>query len=350
MHRKKKVTINDIAEHAGVSKATVSFAFNMPWKILPETKDRVMRAAEALGYTPDPVARTLATKRVGAIGLLLPDPIQEAFRNPYLFEVLQGIGMVCNNEDLVLTMLPPVKGLLSHTVNTAVVDGFLTIGISPDPEILSVISKRHIPFVTIDGAGLSGSVNVGIDDYKAAYDIMTHVINAGHRRIAVISVHNALDAAAPSHVYRSKIIQNRMDGLRHALEEVNEGHAVKAELAVYQADANFDAARSAVLAMFNDGWLPTAIVCLSDIAAVGVYDVCAELGVAIPEDISVTGFDGIEFGKVLRPRLTTIVQPGYDKGIAAANIIVKLMKNETCEDLLMPYFLFEGDSVKTIKG
>ncbi len=240
--------------------------------------------------------------------------------------------------------------MLFRSVNTAVVDGFLTIGISPDPEILSVISKRHIPFVTIDGAGLSGSVNVGIDDYKAAHDIMHHVLGAGHRRIAVISVHNALDAEAPSQVYRSKIIQNRMDGLRRALEAANAVNSVKAELVVYQADANFDAARSAVLAMFNDGWLPTAIVCLSDIAAVGVYDVCGELGVSIPEDISVAGFDGIEFGKVLRPRLTTIVQPGYDKGLAAANIVIKLMKNETCEDLLLPYFLFEGDSVKKLEG
>ena len=122
-----RVTIRDIAERAGVSKATVSFAFNSPWKISADTRDRVLKTAEELDYIPDPVARTLTTKRTGTLGLLLPQPIQDAFKNPHIFEVVQGIGSVCHAEELSLTILPPVKGLLSQTVRTAAVDVIITI-------------------------------------------------------------------------------------------------------------------------------------------------------------------------------------------------------------------------------
>ncbi|HQG39717.1 MAG TPA: LacI family DNA-binding transcriptional regulator [Spirochaetales bacterium] len=349
MKKKKKVTIKDIAEYAQVSKATVSFAFNMPWKITPETREKVMRAADVLGYAPDPVARTLATKRVGAIGLLLLDPIQEAFKNPYMFEVLQGIGKVCNDEDLVLTILPPVKGLLKHTINTAVVDGFITIGISPGPEILSIIDKRHIPFVTIDGAGLSSSVNIGIDDSKAAYDLMNLVLHAGHRSIAVISLKISLDPDDPGEIYRSRIVQNRLAGVEAAWKQFVEETGKHIAVTVYYADANLESSRSVLQAMFNEGIRPDAIVCLSDIAALAAYDVCNHLGYAIPDTISIAGFDGIELSSIMRPSLTTVVQSGYEKGIKAAQAIVAMMKNEPSETVLLNYHLFYGDSIKNIQ-
>lgn len=348
MKKKKKVTINDIAEHAQVSKATVSFAFNMPWKITPETREKVMQAADALGYAPDPVARTLATKRVGAIGLLLPDPIQEAFKNPYMFEVLQGIGKVCNNEDLVLTILPPVKGLLTHTINTAVVDGFITIGISPGPEILTIIDKRHIPFVTIDGAGLSSSVNIGIDDFKAAYDLMNLVLRAGHRSIAVISLKNSTDQNDRGEVYRSKIVQNRLAGVEAAQKQFMEETSEAITTVTYYADASLEASRAVLLTMFTQGNVPDAILCLSDIAALATYDVCNRLGYAIPDKISVAGFDGIELDSILKPSLTTVAQSGFEKGIKAAQAIVAMLKNEPCEDVLLTYHLIYGDSVKSL--
>ena len=348
MNKKKKVTIKDIAEFAHVSKATVSFAFNMPWKIMPETRDKVMKAVQALGYAPDPVARTLATKRVGAIGLLLPDPIQEAFKNPYMFEVLQGIGKVCNEEDLVLTILPPVKGLLTHTINTAVVDGFITIGISPGPEILTIIDKRHIPFVTIDGAGLSSAVNIGIDDSKAAYDLMNLVLRAGHCSVAVLSLKNSKDAEAPGEVYRSRIVQNRLAGIEAARKQFIEKTNKRIDMAVYYADASLESSRSVLLAMFNEWNRPDAILCLSDIAALAAYDVCNHLGYAIPDTISIAGFDGIELGSILKPSLTTVVQSGFEKGIKAAQAIIAMLKNEPCENVLLNYHLIYGGSVKNI--
>jgi DNA-binding LacI/PurR family transcriptional regulator len=346
----RRITIKDIAEKAQVSKATVSFAFNAPWKISEETRDRVLRVAEELDYIPDPLARTLATKRVGAIGLLLPDPIQEAFKNPYMFEVLQGIGTVCHGEDLSLTILPPVKGLLSHTVRTALVDGIITIGIEPDDEILSLIRKRQIPFVTVDGAGLVGSVNVGIDDKDAAYQLMAHVLDMGHRHIAVVSLKNLHQVLVDSpDGIRSRIIELRLQGVYRAMEERGISR-VSNEIQVYPVDASVDSTVSILTPVLAERHHPSAVVCLSDVAALGVYQICHEQHLDIPQDISVAGFDGIFFGKLLKPPLTTLSQPGYEKGQTAASLVVNLMRGLPCSDTILPVELQIGSSVAPFKA
>ncbi|AEJ20243.1 LacI family DNA-binding transcriptional regulator [Gracilinema caldarium] len=344
----RRITIKDIAEKAQVSKATVSFAFNAPWKISEETRDRVLQVAEELNYIPDPLARTLTTKQVGAIGLLLPDPIQEAFKNPYMFEVLQGIGTVCHGEDLSLTILPPVKGLLSHTVRTALVDGIITIGIEPDNEILSLIRKRQIPFVTVDGAGLVGSVNVGIDDKDAAYQLMSHVLDMGHRYIAVVSLKNLHQVLVDSpDGIRSRIIELRLQGVYRAMEERGirrESH----EIQVYPVDASVESTVAVLTPVLTEQHRPSAVVCLSDVAALGVYQICHEQQLNIPHDISVAGFDGIFFGKLLNPPLTTLSQPGYEKGQTAASLVVNLMRGLPCSDLILPVELQVGSSVAPV--
>ncbi|WP_304223384.1 LacI family DNA-binding transcriptional regulator [Gracilinema caldarium] len=344
----RRITIKDIAEKAQVSKATVSFAFNAPWKISEETRARVMQVAEELDFIPDPLARTLATKRVGSIGLLLPDPIQEAFKNPYMFEVLQGIGTVCHGEDLSLTILPPVKGLLSHTVRTALVDGIITIGIEPDNEILSLIRKRQIPFVTVDGAGLVGSVNVGIDDEAAAFELMSYVLEMGHRDISIISLKNLHQVLIDSpDGIRSRIIELRLQGVYRALAERGIPKQ-SGQIRVYPVDASVESTVEAVTPLLSEANRPTAIVCLSDVAALGVYQVCHDLHLSIPKDISVAGFDGIFFGKLLEPALTTLSQPGYEKGQAAASLVVNLMRGLSGQDLVLPVELQIGASVAPV--
>jgi DNA-binding LacI/PurR family transcriptional regulator len=341
----RRITIKDIAEKAQVSKATVSFAFNAPWKISEETRNRVLQVAEELDFIPDPLARTLATKRVGAIGLLLPDPIQEAFKNPYMFEVLQGIGTVCHGEDLSLTILPPVKGLLSHTVRTALVDGIITIGIEPDNEILSLIRKRQIPFVTVDGAGLVGSVNVGIDDEQAAYKLMSYVLDMGHRTISIISLKNLHQVLVDSpDGIRSRIIELRLQGVNRALEERGLSKDT-GQIRVYPVDASIESTVATVGPLLSGPDRPTAVLCLSDVAALGVYQVCREARIAIPQELSVAGFDGIFFGKLLDPPLTTLSQPGYEKGQAAASLVVNLMRGLPCSDMVLPAELHIGASV-----
>ncbi len=344
--RGSRITIKDIAERAGVSKATVSFAFNAPGKISPETRNRVLAIAENLDYIPDPVARTLTTKRVGTIGLLLPQAIQDVFLNPYLIEVLQGIGSVCHDEDLSLTILPPVKGLLSHTVRTALVDAIVTIGIGADREILDLMRKRHLPFVTIDGVGGTGAPNVGNDDEEAGYTLMRHVLGFGHRRIDIISLRNAheqlmgLDSAGAS---RFRVLDLRLRGINRALAERDLRSGTDL-VRVFPCDASTEAAEQLALPLLGARDRPSAIVCLSDAASLGVYAACGAAGLTIPQDLSVVGFDGIAVGAVLSPPLTTLCQPGFEKGRAAAALVLASLRGQPGADLFLPSELRPGGS------
>ena len=102
-----RVTIRDIAERAGVSKAAVSFAFNDPARLAKQTRERILAVAEELGYSPDPIARTLTTKRIGSIGFLLPQGISVACKNPFLSQIIRGLGRTCQREGFSLTIVPP---------------------------------------------------------------------------------------------------------------------------------------------------------------------------------------------------------------------------------------------------
>lgn len=330
-----RTTIKDIAVLAGVSKATVSFAFNAPAKISVETRERVLRIAEESGYVPDPVARKLATKGIGTIGLLLPQPIEEVFQNPYMFEVLQGIGRLCHAEDLSLTVLPPVKGLLSQTVRNAVVDAIVTIGIGPDAEILKLIRKRRIPFVTIDGSAAEGVLNVGIDDEGASFDLMRHVLALGHRRIAVITFYAQSPLSEADVANRSRTLDLRLAGIERALKHA--GMALRSpDVSVHSCGASMEAAADIASLLLLDPRRPTAIVCLSDVAALGVYSACRALRIAIPEELSVAGFDDIPFASLASPPLTTIRQPGYDKGFAAARLALDLLHGRSGQGVSFP--------------
>ncbi len=216
-----RATIRDIAERAGVSKTTVSFALNDPSRISEATRLRVMAVVDELGYVPDPVARTLTTKRLGALGLLLPQPITEAFRNPYLCEIVRGIGESCESRELSLTVLPPVKGRLLEAARRAFVDGLITIGVGPGHEVVELLHLRHLPFVTIDGEDSESTVNVGIDDELAAYELMRRVLELGHRRVAVLSLRpEAIGLPGSS---SSAARDRRLAGFARALAEAGLG-------------------------------------------------------------------------------------------------------------------------------
>lgn len=320
-------TIRDIAERAGVSKTTVSFALNDPSRISAETCKKVMAVVDELGYVPDPVARTLTTKRLGALGLLLPQPITEALRNPYLCEIIRGIGEECEKNELSLAMLPPVRGRVIEAARRAFVDGLITIGVGPGHEVVELLTRRHIPFVTIDGAESAETVNVGIDDEAAAYDLMRKVLELGHRRVAVLSLRP--EAIGLEGECSSLVRDLRLEGFSRALAEVGLGRDSPGVLVV-PTEGSLEGGQEAAARLLSDpGAAPTVIVAMADVVALGVYDACAEMGLRIPEDLSVAGFDDIPGSRNARPPLTTVRQPGREKGSVAAALVVSLLSGGT---------------------
>lgn len=308
---------------AGVSKTTVSFAFNNPGKISRETCARIMDIANQLGYVPDPVARTLARKQTCTIGLLLPQPISEVFINPYITEILRGIGTICDREGLSLSLLSPLRGVLSQTIKNAAVDGIITLGIGPGMSVLELFPRRGLPFVTIDGGSGEGLVNVGIDDDKAAEELMECVLAKGHRRIAVFMLHNVVLSGEVTHF--SLINDYRLNGFSRALARHGLGFGMHTDIQVYATESSRESGRVIATEILQGPRPPTAIICLSDVQALGVYEACADGGLSIPDDISVVGFDDMPFSRFLHPPLTSLFQPGFEKGEIAADMLVRMI-------------------------
>jgi len=332
-----RITIKDIAERAGVSKTTVSFALNSPERISHATYERIMAIVNELGYVPDPVARTLTTKRLGVIGLLLPQSIQEAMLNPHLCDIIGGIGQACERYEISLAMLPPVKGRIIEAARRTFVDALLTVGVGPDHEVVEFLGKRHIPFVTIDGADSDAAVNVGIADSDAAYAVMKHMLDFGHRRIAIFSL---MPDAVALPVKRFSIVRDlRLEGYARALAEAGlsmDSPGVCVAESGGSREGGKEAARRLLAA---PDCSPTAIVAMSDIVALGVYDAASDLGIRIPEELSVAGFDGIPEGLLVRPALTTVIQSGRAKGEKAASLVLSILEGKEAKHYKMPHAL-----------
>ncbi|AEE15896.1 LacI family DNA-binding transcriptional regulator [Treponema brennaborense] len=346
MTKSGKPTIKDLAEKAGVSKTAVSFAFNSPERISSETYQRIMEIAEKMGYSPDPVARILAKRETKSIGILLPQSIPETFQNPYITEILRGIGSVCDREGLSILVLSPFKGIIAHTILNAAVDGLVIIGVTGTSDVHAVCRQRNMPYVTIDAGQSSDYVNVGIDDKSAARKLTEMLLEHGHRRICVCTLEpistDLTDTAS------SETMQARRAGIfeaaRHELAE-NAG-------AVYFVDtgATYERAYQIALQELKRKDRPTAVCCMAAIQAYGFYRAVRDVGLSIPEDVSVVTFDALPMSSVLYPQLTAVNQPGFEKGEAAAGLLVKLIAGEACRSVVLDSDIWAGNSVAAVNG
>jgi alanine racemase len=343
-----RVTIKDIAEKAGVSKTTVSFALNDPSRISEETYRRVMAIVTEMGYVPDPVARTLTTKRLGAIGLLLPQPIHEALSNPYLCELIRGIGEVCEEQGLSLTMLPPLRGRVLDAARRAAVDALITVGVGPGTEVAELLEKRHMPFVTLDGAESSKTVNVGIDDAAASGSLMRHILDLGHRRIAILTLRPEF-YTEPDECF-SRVCDSRIEGFRQALRAAGIADD-DPRISFLPSVGSMEGGAQAAAELFSrPGPRPTALVAMADVAALGAYETCRHLGISIPGDISIAGFDDIPLAAIANPPLTTVRQPGREKGARAAKLALSLLEGGEASHLRLPTELVLRASTAAPRG
>jgi len=124
-----RITIKDVAEKAGVSITSVSFAFNNPERLPEGTVQKILEVAEEIGYVPNPIARSMLTGRTGIIGILVPQPTTEIIRNPFWAEFIEGVAEVCLREGFSILLVPPLEGSVKRAVAKTAVDGFITIGL-----------------------------------------------------------------------------------------------------------------------------------------------------------------------------------------------------------------------------
>src|SRR6202022_3361414 len=176
-----RVTIADVAGAAGVSETAVSFPFNNPEKLGQATLERVLHVAHELGYTPHPAARALSLRRSGTIGVLIPQRLSTVFANQFLSELFQGLGELVEEHDLSLLLVPPLDGSLEGAIRQASVDGFISLGLSPDDEALATLARIGIPTVAVDSESSPNRPAVNVADEPGARAAAQHLLDLGHR-------------------------------------------------------------------------------------------------------------------------------------------------------------------------
>ncbi len=337
-----RVTINDVAERAGVSKTAVSFAFNDPSRLSEATVQKILEVARELGYAPHPIARSLNTGRTGVLGLLLPQDIPTILENPFFIEFIGGIGRICDEQGLSLLLAPPVKGSMLKAVNHAAVDGFVVIGLEPQDPVVSILRQRHVLFVMVDSEPLDGVPSINIDDYGGARAAMMHAINYGHRRIAIVAFESGKEGRWREY---TGTLRWRLAGYLEALATV--GLSLdEPDVQILECENSIEGGAEAFRRLWQAFSRPTVALAMSDIIALGVMGAAREQGLEVPRDLSVIGYDDIPEAQRANPPLTTVRQPMIDKGEQAAELLVETLRGEpTSERRTLPTELIVRASV-----
>src|SRR5215207_9768408 len=195
---RRPATLASLAAELGISRTTVSNAYNRPDQLSPELRRRVLETARRLGYPgPDPVARSLRTRHAGAVGLLLTEALAYAFRDLAALRFLEGLALACEEACCGLLLVPAAFDLEPHgaavvpaapaaSVQSAAVDGFVVYSVPDDDPHLAAVLQRPVPSVVCDQPVLGGVDRVGVDDRAAMLAITRHVLGLGHRRIGAL--------------------------------------------------------------------------------------------------------------------------------------------------------------------
>jgi DNA-binding LacI/PurR family transcriptional regulator len=346
-HVRRPATLASLAAELGVSRTTVSNAYNRPDQLSAPLRERVLEAARRLGYPgPDPVARSLRTRKAGAVGLLLTEALSYAFRDPAATGFLEGLALACEqaNQGLLLVPVSPDHADVT-AVHQAGVDGFVVYSVrEDDPHFLAVL-ERPVPTVVCDQpTGVEGVDRVGVDDRAGMLGLARHLTALGHRRFGVICMRLAAGHNdGPASVQRQEAItypvqRDRLAGVRDGLAEVGVSWADVPVIERFE--HSVEAGRDAAAELLSAHSDLTAVVCTSDILALGAMQHAATRGLSIPEDLSVTGFDGVpEAG---RAGLTTVRQPVLEKGRIAGELLLQRGDRNRSRRVTLPTELVVG--------
>jgi DNA-binding LacI/PurR family transcriptional regulator len=318
-----RVTLKTIAEAVGVSRTTVSNAYNRPDQLAPELRDRILGTARRLGYPgPDPAARRLRSGRRDAVGLLVTEGLSYTFTDPASVLLIQGIARATEDAGIALLVVPERGG-----VEDAVVDAFCLYSLPAQHPNLAAVQERGVPLVVVDEPRVEGHAFVGIEDRRGARLAADHLLALGHRRFALLVDPTQLDGyAGPLTPEReasavSMTFLERLGGYRDALEAAGIDWAAvpRFELPANVPERGLEGAR---LALATDP-RPTALIAATDQLALGAIEAARVAGLRVPEDLSVVGFDDIPGAAWSRPALTTVRQPLFEKGEIAGRLLTE---------------------------
>lgn len=300
-------TIRDVADRAGVSKSLVSLVLRGSDQVRPEKREAVLRAVRELGYRPNAAARSLSEQRTRTVGVLLND-----LRNPWFVDMLDGLNSLLHAGGLHMLLADarlnrrtgqdPASPLLDLRV-----DGLVVVGTLPEPAALGVVAER-IP-VVVAGAREPESAGVDMvagDDEQGARLVTEHLIGLGHRRIAHIAGYGAVAELR-----------------RRSFEATMRAHGLADEAVVETSDMTEEGGfRTAVRLLGRPERRPTALFAVNDITAIGALSAAEELGLRVPIDLSLVGYDNTSIARLRHVWLTTVDNASHEVGRRAARCLL----------------------------
>lgn len=310
-------TLDDVAKTAGVSTATVSRCLNAPHRVVESTRKRVMEAIDTLGYTPNFGARVMAAKRTFTIGAIIP-----TMENAIFARGLQAFQEELHSRGYTLLVASSayradVEDEQIRSLVARGADGLLLIGQDRDPALYSYLERQGVPVLVAwiyDKKG--GQTSIGFDNRASMRALAAEVIGQGHRAIAMISgITEGNDRA-----------RQRVEGVRDALAAQGMDPAA---LTIVETPYEVDNGARALAGLMALRAPPTAVMCGNDVLAVGALRQARSMGLKVPGDVSITGFDDIELARIVVPALTTVHVPHREMGRRAAHVLIDMVENKT---------------------
>lgn len=312
-----KLTLDEIAKRAGVSRTTASRVLNNGPNVRPEVRERVQRVIAETGYRPHPVAQSLASQQSHVIGLVLPRRTEALFNDPYFPRLTQGIAQACNDHDYTLALFmmqceadeqkfyPRIshKGLLDGIVIQVgqIGDGLITRLLASD--VPTVVAGRPLNH--------PNASYVDVDNVAGSSAAVIHLLQLGHKRIATITGEMRTTAALDRYKGYCKTLQARDLPVDETL--ISEGYFT--EIGGYEAMQRLLPHK------------PDAVFIASDAMSLGALKAIYEAGLTVPQDIALVSFDDLPPATIARPQLTTVHQPVHAFGVTAVEMLLDILKN-----------------------
>jgi LacI family transcriptional regulator len=306
-------TLEDVARRAGVSTATVSRCLNDPGLVIEATRERVLEAVTALGYAPNFGARALAARRTNTIGAIIPTMENAIFaRGLQAFQEELGAHgfttLVASS-----SYRPDLEEAQIRTLIARGADGLLLIGHDRSAQVYDFLDRRGVPYLVSWVHDPSHDrLSIGFDNRTAMRALAERVLALGHRRIGIISAPQADNDRA----------RERVQGV---LAAVAARGLDPGAVQITETPYGIENGSAAFRAMMTGRAPPTAVLCGNDVLAAGALAMARQMGLRVPQDVSVTGFDDIEIARIVEPPLTTVHVPHRAMGAEAARMLVALV-------------------------
>ncbi|TWT06288.1 LacI family transcriptional regulator [Planococcus sp. CPCC 101016] len=323
--------IQQVAKHAGVSVATVSRVLTGKNKVTAKTKQKVEEAIQYLNYEPSMLGRNLRNSESRIVLILIP-----TISNPFYFEIIKGIENMALSQNYSILLCetdskPEKEEIYFDLVRKKMADGIISMDPAVNVETLKELSENYPIIQCSEYGGGIGIPYVTIDSEEASYRAVKHLIQIGHRKIALMNSDEKFLYA-----------RERRMGYERALQE--NGIPLNKDYIFYTQELGFEPGQLTMKKILQLEDRPTAVFAVSDLLAIGALKEINAAGLHVPGDVAVVGFDKIDFSNMTNPALTTVAQPMYKMGTVAARMLIEKIQGKTVDSVVLGHELVIRES------